>query len=152
MSKPSQSNGSALSTPDLLPKEKDPREILGMESQSSLLISMCMAILIGVGLLAVLTIGPYAIEKYAYGENAGAKKEEVKKEEQEQPKKEEPKAIADKDKAPKKEPTTPVAAKDKPPVTKDALDKLGIGETKTGTPPVNPLEDKGDDLLKELDK
>src|SRR5262249_15042342 len=55
------------------------------------------------------------------------------------------------------QPTTPdntktAADSSKPPVSKEALEKLGVTDTKKGDPKSNPLDKGIDDLFKDIDK
>lgn len=135
-------------------RDKSPREVLGVVSQSGLTRAVFQATIGCIVMMFVFTVGPYLWSKTF---PAPEKKPAAKAADQ-------PAATAD-----SKKPETPAAAPattpsaapdkgttasktDKPTVSKEALDKLGLNETKTGSPKVNPLEKSADDLLKDLDK
>lgn len=127
-------------------RERDPQELLGVDAQSGLVRATIQATVISVIALAALTVGPYWWEKLTPPSKPAEQARETPKAE-------------NKDVATKSEPTKPAtpepaktAENKKEPVSKDALDKLGVNESKTASPKVNPLEKSSDDLLKELDK
>lgn len=126
---------------------KDPQEFLEVSSDNTLGRAIVQATVASVLLLMLLTVGPYL-----WGQifpDAPPKGESAKQAEKAAPKE------APKSEAPAAETSAPAKTADsakKPPVSKDALDKLGVTDTKTSSPKVNPLEKSADDLLKELDK
>lgn len=130
-------------------KRQDPHEALGLEMQPSLLRATVEAVVLTVMLVALFTIGPYAYARFA-SKSEPAKSEPAAS--QEQPREENPAKPTETGKAAD---TTPpaTAGVGQPAIDKGTLDRLGIGETKTGTPTFNPLDgNKADDLLKDLDK
>lgn len=133
-------------------RDKSPRDVLGAVSQSGLARAVFQATVGCIVIMIVFTVGPYLWSKSF---PAAEKKPVAKAAEQ-------PAAPADTKKA-ETPAATPGIAPDKgtaasktdnpkQTVSKDALDKLGLTETKTGSPKVNPLDKSADDLLKDLDK
>ena len=132
-------------------KGRSPDQLLGVVAQSELFLATITATVGTVILMAILTVGPYLMgvepvtahpvqAKAAAPEAAPAATNPT------------PAAVA--------APTDPAAKPavtnpgDKPPLsTKDeAVKKLGVGEVKNADPKSNPLDGKGDDLLKGVDK
>lgn len=111
-------------------KGKSPQEMLGAVASSSLVRSLFISSAVVAAAILVFTAIPYftADEKPAKPvvENA--------------PEKDNP--------APEAAPETPVP---EAPPEPDPLSKLGVGEELSAPPGTNPLEDKGDDLLKDLE-
>ena len=124
---------------------KPPQEVLGTVAQSGLTHGIILASLLTVAGMGLMTVVPYVMGK---GEPV------VKK----------PAAQASADAKPTAEPATtspagdaavalpPGAGPGEPSAANkaDVLSKLGLDETKTADPKTNPLEDKADDLLKDL--
>jgi hypothetical protein len=115
---------------------KSPAEVLGSVAQSSLTHGVVVATVATVILMVIFTAGPYVV----YGK-APAKKPAA------------PAAAAEPAKPAEAAPaaaaaeTTPAESKQP---SKAAVDVLGENEAKESAPDKNPLEDKGDDLLKDL--
>ena len=103
-------------------KGKGPQEMLGVVAQSGLFRSLVLSTLLVVGGILLFTAIPY----FMGGEE---KKPAPVEASVETPKPAEPTA----------EPAP------------DPLSKLGVGEELSAPPDTNPLEDKGDDFLKELE-
>jgi hypothetical protein len=109
-------------------KGKSPQEMLGVVAASQLARSLVLSsALVGGGILLFTAI-PYFL-----GDDA----------------KEVPAAAAE----PAPAPVAPPAVAEKPPVEAkpDPLSTLGVGEELTAPPDQNPLENKGDDFLKDLE-
>jgi hypothetical protein len=135
----------------------NPEELLGAGAHTSLAAAMAQATGIAVVLLAALTFGPY----YLWS-NPGTTPVAQPAPAHEEPGKAAPAPVASP--ATPAAPVTPdkprpVAEANKPapadknaPVSKEAVDKLGVNDTKKADPAVNPLEKGTDDLLKELEK
>lgn len=120
-----------------------PQEVLGMVAQSGLMQATLVATIGCIGLMALLTVGPYAWSKLVSGEPEKADKPAAAVA-GEQPTAANPSganAVASGEQAG----TPGVAAEDQ-----EILDKLGVGETKEADPTKNPLEDQVDDLLDDL--
>jgi hypothetical protein len=126
----------------------NPQELLGAGARTSLGMAMIQATAVVVLFLVGFTVGPYLLSTPA-GDNR-AKPEPVPQEEAKVEPKEPAKTKPTAPAAPV-DPKTAVTAKD-PPVSKDALNKLGVNETKKADPSLNPLDKGNDDLLKDLDK
>jgi hypothetical protein len=119
-----------------------PQEVLGIVAGNGLTRGVVIASVWTLVLMALFTAGPYLWpkifppEKQAVAQDAppAAAKPAAKPAEQ---------SVA---------PEVPPAAAPATPAvpTKDVLDKLGIGEAKQADPKTNPLENKVDDLLKDL--
>ena len=111
-------------------KGKSPQEMLGAVASNSLFRSLIISTAIIVGGILLFTAIPYltADEKPVnpVADNVPAKE------------KPEPAAV----------PETPVP---ETPAAPDPLSKLGVGEEIAAPPGTNPLEDKGDDFLKDLE-
>ena len=111
-------------------KGKSPQEMLGAVASNSLFRSLTISTAIIVGGILLFTAIPYltADEKPVkpVAENVTAKE------------KPEPAAV----------PETPVP---EIPAAPDPLSKLGVGEEIAAPPGTNPLEDNGDDFLKDLE-
>lgn len=127
---------------------KPTQEVLGMVAQSGLTQGIIVALVLTVAGIGLMTVGPYMMGK---GE-APAKKPVAQ-------------AASDKKSTPQAAAATPATevqsatADASPPTGKgepsaankaDVLSKLGLDETKVADPKKNPLEDKADDLLKDL--
>ncbi len=134
---------------------KSAKEMLGALAESGLVRATIQATVGCIVLMAAFTVGPY----YVWGGKAEAKPTSPASSAKEKPdataQTPAPEATDDSAKNASASADTPAVAKTKDgePVTADQLDKaakkLGIGETKTADPKVNPL-DKELDLL--LDK
>jgi hypothetical protein len=126
---------------------KPPQEVLGMVAQSGLTQGIVVALVLTVVGMGLMTVVPYMM---GHGKPPGKK----------------PVAQAAGENEPVKPAATTTAA-DIPAATADAaapagkgepsaankadvLSKLGLDETKVTDPKKNPLEDKADDLLKDL--
>lgn len=121
-----------------------PHEVLGMVAQSGLMQATLVATIGCIGLIALLTIGPYAWNKLFATEPTKADKAPAAAVAGEQPAATNP--VAATTAADNGQAGTPgVAAEDQ-----EILDKLGVGETKEADPTTNPLEDQADDLLDDL--
>ena len=148
-------------------KGKRPKEVLGLIAQSSLMQGMFWSTALVAGLTIALTFTMWGVKK-AQGdfEPVAAKSTEL------------PAPAADSSNAAPADPnaaaaSTPAAnnAATNPPTapgqpnplatpmnppggqtTKPPADPLGIGEAKLADPKVNPLENRGDDILNELNK
>lgn len=116
---------------------KSPQEVLGAVAQSNLIHGVIVAT-IGTALVtAVFTVGPYLLRDKSPGEKpAPAATAETKPAEQ-------PATAATKVPAPS-------ASPDETAPDKKILEKLEMDEVKVSDPAANPLENKDDDLLKEL--
>jgi len=116
---------------------KSPTEVLGSVAQSNLTHGVTVATIATVVLMFVFTAGPYLV----YGTTA-AKKPAA------------PAAAAEPAKPAAGEAPAAAVAESTPEEPKEpskkAADILGVNETKEAAPDKNPLEDKGDDLLKDL--
>lgn len=105
-------------------KGKGPQEMLGVVAASNLFRSLMLSTAIVTGGILLFTIIPY----FADGD-------------------EKPASVAEK-------PTpveTPKPAEPAAEPAPDPLSKLGVGEELSAPPDTNPLEDKGDDFLKDLE-
>ncbi len=130
-------------------KGRKPQEVMGLVAQSGLAHGMAVSTVLMIGIIAVGTLGPYAWDKvFPAKVVAAAKTQEPAaapsestpaNAEQAQPSAAPPAATAEQAKPAASDPN-------------EVIDKLGIGETKEFDPKSNPLENKVDDLLKELDK
>jgi hypothetical protein len=109
-------------------KGKGPQEMLGVVAASNLFRSLVLSTGIVLGGILLFTAIPY----FMGGEEKPA------------PATEKPAPAA----APEKAPEVPTPA---PAPAPDPLSKLGVGEELSAPPDTNPLEDKGDDFLKELE-
>ena len=131
--------------------EKSPQDVLSIVSVSRLPRSFVHATILMTATLAALTAGPYFWGKSSSAQASSTP--EVK-----------PDSSAPTD-APKTNTNTTATATPTPnpaPATgdpstptkppSDLLDKLGESGTKSASPKVNPLDNKGDDLLKDLGK
>jgi hypothetical protein len=111
-------------------KGKGPQEMLGVVAASNLFRSLVLSTGIVVGGILLFTAIPYFMD----GEEKTA------------PVADKTTPAADQEKAAKVPVPTP-AAEPAP----DPLSKLGVGEELSAPPDTNPLEDKGDDFLKDLE-
>jgi hypothetical protein len=109
-------------------KGKGPQEMLGVVAASNLFRSLVISTAIVAGGILLFTVIPYF---------AGSDEKKT------------PPPVAE-NKAPEK---TPEAAPEKPTVepAPDPLSSLGVGEELSAPPNTNPLDDKGDDFLKDLE-
>jgi hypothetical protein len=119
---------------------KRPQEVLGLVAQSGLTRGMASATVAVLVVLAVFTVLPYAWgkispEKAKVAVEKPAEKAEVVK----------PPAAATPKAAPKEEAVAPAK-----PSQAEIMQKLGVGEAKKSDPLINPLENRTDDLLKDL--
>lgn len=109
-------------------KGKGPQEMLGVVSASGLFRSLVLSTAIVVGGILLFTAIPY----FMGGE-------------------EKPAPVTEKT-APAEAPVeTPKPAEPAAEPAPDPLSKLGVGEELSAPPDTNPLEDKGDDFLKDLE-
>lgn len=120
----------------------NPQELLGAGAKTSLGVAMVQATLITVALLGVLTFGPYL---WSTPGADSAPKATPKSTPQETA------TIPTPPPATPENPKTAETAKTAP-VSKEALEKLGVTDTKKADPQSNPLDRGPDDLLKDLDK
>lgn len=108
-------------------KGKGPQEMLGVVAASNLFRSLVLSTAIVVGGILLFTIIPYFAND------------------------EKPAPIAEKP-APAEAPVeTPKPAKPAAEPAPDPLSKLGVGEELSAPSDANPLDDKGDDFLKDLE-
>lgn len=122
-----------------------PQEVLGIVAGNGLTRGIVVASAWTLALMAVFTAGPYFWPKLFPAEKKAVAKEA--------PPAAKPAAAAEQVEQPSTPATTPttVPAPGTPGVpSKDVLDKLGIGEAKPADLKSNPLENKVDDLLKDL--
>lgn len=114
---------------------KSPQEVLGSVAQSNLTSGVVLATVLTVGFMAAFTVGPYVLASRA-------------------PKKSPKPAVAEAAKQPAE--SKPDAAASASPATAEKTpdqkvqDALGVSEVKESDPKRNPLEDKADDLLKDI--
>lgn len=113
-------------------KGKGPQEMLGVVAASNLFRSLVLSTGIVLGGILLFTAIPY----FMGGEEKPA------------PATEKPAPAAAPEKAPEVPTPAPAPAAEPAP---DPLSKLGVGEELSAPPDTNPLEDKGDDFLKELE-
>lgn len=111
-------------------KGKSPQEMLGAVATNSLFRALVISTAISVGGILLFTAIPY----FTADEKPGKPAEESI------PSKEQPK--------PEAVPEIPVP---EAPPEPDPLSKLGVGDEIAAPPGTNPLEDKGDDFLKDLE-
>ena len=124
-----------------------PQEVLGLVAQSGLTQGLVLATVLTVAGIGLMTVVPYAWAQ-AFPEQKSASAEPASGGgQQADAAAAQPQTSAQATDAPAVDPTL-----DEPSQAnkEDVLDKLGIGETKTSDPKTNPLEDKVDDLLKDL--
>lgn len=148
-------------------KGKRPQEVMGLVAGSSLVQCTTLATIVTVVFMAVFTVGPYLFNKLsppapvtAQAPAAAPAKTELPAASAPQPA-----AAANANTAPAKNDapaTKGETAKSSMPTPsgdplepstankQKALEKLGIGETKSTDPKKNPLENSADDLLKDL--
>ncbi len=120
-------------------KGRSPQEVLGEIAQSTLTNGLVMATVWCVVLMAVLTILPYGVSKaFPKAKPLAA----------------DASAPADNSAAPAEQPAKGETSKSTGSNANDPdgklLKKLNMDETKTADPKVNPLDDLGNDLLKDL--
>jgi len=133
----------------------NPEELLGAGAHTSLAAAMVQATVLTALLMVGLTFGPYL---WSMTSPAAASKatpttpEETAKAAPTAPATPATPATSDKGKTTPEAPKPALAAKDAPVVSKEAVDKLGVNDTKKTDPTVNPLDKSTDDLFKELDK
>jgi hypothetical protein len=111
-------------------KGKSPQEMLGTVASNSLFRSLVISTGIIVGGILLFTAIPY----FTAGETPDKPVAEIAPEE--------------KDPVPEAVPETPAP---EAPTAPDPLSKLGVGDELAAPPGTNPLEDKGDDFLKDLE-
>jgi len=132
---------------------KDPQQMLGIVAQSGLVMGVVQATIVTIAVIGIFTIGPYMFYKaepaaavtQAAPDGASPAKQAV-----ESPKSQpatstpaaEPSATVSNDKS-KSAPTDGI---DKG----KAIEKMNMSEAKKADPNANPLENKADDLLKDL--
>jgi hypothetical protein len=134
-------------------KGHSPDQLLGVVAQSELIRATITATIAAAILMAILTVGPYLMGAAPVTTHPPQEKKEA------------PAAVAT-----PAAPATPAAATgpdgkpvdptavtipgDKPtgPSKDDIAKKLGVNEAKTADPKSNPLDGKGDDLLKGFEK
>lgn len=122
-----------------------PQEVLGLVAQSGLAQACFVSSLGTLVLLAILTAGPYAWGKmFPRPVKAPAAAAAAA------PAPTQPQPAAQGGSAATGAETAPAGDNTPPPGTEKAMQEMGIGETKITDPRSNPLEDKGDDLLKDL--
>jgi hypothetical protein len=114
-------------------KGKSPQEMLGAVASNSLVRCLFISTAVVAGALILFTAIPYFT----------ADDEPEKPVAENVPEKPEPVAPAGKE--------NPNPAPETPPEAPDPLSKLGVGEELAAPPGTNPLEDKGDDFLKDLE-
>lgn len=110
-----------------------PQEVLGLVAGNGLTRGIVIASAWTIVLMAVFTAGPYFWPKTA--KKAVAQK---------------PAAAKPAEAKPVEQPAAPATPATPETPDKEALKKLGIGEAKPADPKSNPLENKVDDLLKDL--
>lgn len=117
-----------------------PQEVLGIVAGNGLTRGIVVASAWTIGLIAVFTVGPYLWPKMFPVEKKAVAQDVT------------PAAKPAEGKPAEPAPATPAAASPATPEApeKDALKKLGIGEARPADPKSNPLENKVDDLLKDL--
>ncbi len=126
----------------------NPQELLGAGARTSLAVAMLQATVATVLLMAALTFGPY-LWSPATGTAAPSTPATPPEPARADSKAPTPPAVPESGK-PAREPGN--EASQQAPVSKKALEKLGLTDTRKADPRVNPLEKGDDDLLKELDK
>lgn len=126
-----------------------PQEVLGLVAQSGLARATSSAAVGTLLLLVLLTVVPYGIAKTFPERKPVAAQPAASQSEQPQPGAAAQSAGQDRAAA---ETNTAAggAGQTEPSVDADVLEKLGVGETRQANPDTNPLEDAGDDLLKDL--
>jgi hypothetical protein len=110
-------------------KPKDPEEVLGTAARRDLAVAMGLATVITVGVMAALTFIPFALSEQSTSEAGPASTA--------------PKATAPGTPSPTPPPST-TTDKGRPTTAKDFPDKIGVTDTKSGTPkdPLDSLIDK----------
>lgn len=139
-------------------QERNPEELLGVDAKAGLMRATIQATIISVAILVACTLVPYwfpglfsrTATPSKPAEQARDDKPADKSETKEAPvaTKSEPAKTA----TPEPTKTATDTSKTKQTVSKEAIDKLGVNDTKAASPKVNPLEKSADDLLKDLDK
>lgn len=138
---------------------KEPSELLGLPDQKGLGGAMVLATVISTVIFVALTFIPYLLglggSTTAKVEPPAAKNEPAKPETPKQAPA--TKAVAEKDKPAEKgkgkaKAEAKAKAGEQPPSkgAPDILQKMGEADVKTASPKVNPLDQKTDDLLKDL--
>ncbi len=123
-------------------KGKPPQEVLGVIAQSGLARGLMLSTVAIALLLLVGTAAPFAWSHLTGGSSdakQSANDSAEKNDGEADTKTEDPPTVADDAKTSKQQGDP----------KEDILDKLGIGETKTGPKTFNPLDDKNDDLFKD---
>jgi len=122
---------------------RSPQEVLGLVAKSGLTRGIFLATLLFVVLLAALTVIPYALEQRGAdrktpvaGQEAGSASDAANPAEPNPTKQPGPEASAGE-----------AGETNAPPNADQAIDAMGIGETRVADPDDNPLEDKLDGLL-----
>jgi hypothetical protein len=118
---------------------KRPQEVLGLVAQSGLTRGMVTATVMVGAILAVFTVTPYAWSKMFPGKAQVAEKQAAQ-----------PAAAKTPAEAPASAPEAAPAAPAEKPSQQEIMQKLGVGEAKPSDPLSNPLENRTDDLLKDL--
>lgn len=122
----------------------NPHDLLGAGVQVSLAGAMAQATVVALLFLAVFTFGPHLWSTPIGAKGSAPDAART--------------ATPDTSKTAPALPVAPdkgkvtVESPKQPPVSKDALEKLGVTETKKVDPKVNPLDKAADDLFKELEK
>ena len=125
---------------------KRPQEVLGLVAQSGLTRGMATATVFVAAILAVFTIVPYAWSKMSPEKPAVAKEKTV-----EEPAAAKPQAAETGAAQPAAAtPPSPASTEPAKPTQAEIMEKLGVGQAKQSDPLVNPLENRTDDLLKNL--
>lgn len=114
-------------------KGKSPQEMLGMVAASQLFRSLIISTLLVAGTIFALTAIPYFMAP----------------EEEQKPVAATPEPAAEPEDKPEPEPADPIPAEPVP--EPNPLESLGVGEELPAPPNKNPLEDQGDDFLKDLE-
>ena len=122
---------------------KRPQEVLGVVAHSGLTRGMLTATAFVAVVLAVFTVTPYAWSKI-FADKAKVAADKPATREAAKPQAE---AAPDQASADPAQPAAPVAAS---PSQAEIIQKLGVGEARQSDPLVNPLENRTDDLLKDL--
>jgi len=132
---------------------KDPQQMLGIVAQSGLLMGVVHATVLTVVVIGIFTIGPYLFykaEPAAVVTQAAPEAASPAKQTADSPKSQPATST------PVAEPSATVSNDKSKPAAADgidkgkALEKLNMSEAKKADPNANPLENKADDLLKDL--
>ena len=127
-------------------RNRSPQQSLGVNAESGLLKAFLQSTVMILAVLAALTVGPYIWDKQHPAAAQPAKPDAVEKQEAAVPS---PATTTPGPEAIAKKPVDVPKDSTKTPPKKDILDILGESGSKEGNP-LNPLDKKQDDLLKDL--